>query len=279
MTATAIHIPVYHSAYCATETKTQLDKMHNMQNIIYEKTHDFDAQSLSSTAPLLFDDDRSSTYQTPRIERPIYHFYKGNGLTSKARVSSRDGRDFYLDADVHQSKDSTIDLHAGKNTKGDPIGTITFPLTHNNFNMHLPNPSNSSTNPLLMVQARARVGHPHPNTYNVKLPATSLSQAREVSWTLSSGNTSKAVSYKLCDDIGRLIATWSLVSNQKYQAVLRWHVDPPSELEETIVLLSFIGGLSRLRLKGKGEVNDMRSSMTRYNGFWFMAILGTAGMA
>ena len=79
--------------------------------------------------------------------------------------------------------------------------------------------------------------------------------------------------------MNRLIATWSLVSDQKYQAVLRWHVTPPSELEEAVVLLSFIGGLSRLKLKGKGEVNDMRSTMTRYNGFWFMAILGTAGVA
>ncbi|KAK4501842.1 hypothetical protein PRZ48_007651 [Zasmidium cellare] len=239
---------------------------------MYDKSYDFDTQSLSSTAPLLDGNDSSSTYQTPRAEPPVYYFYRGNGLTSKARIAPADGRDFYLDADVHQSKDSNIKLLAGKNTKGSSLGAITFPLTHNNFHITL-------NEGLPMIQARARVGHPHPAAYNIKLPATSTSQAREVSWTLSSRTNSKLVSYKLCDDMNRLIATWSLVSDQKYQAVLRWHVTPPSELEEAVVLLSFIGGLSRLKLKGKGDVSDMRSTMTRYNGFWFMAILGTAGVA
>lgn len=247
---------------------------------MYDKSYDFDTQSLSSTAPLLDDDDRSSTYQAPRRAPPVYYFYKGNGLTSKARVISADGCDCYLDADVHQSKYSTIKLLAGKNNKGlSSIGTITFPLTHNNFHMNLSDAKDSLDGTLPMIQARARVGHPHPNAYNIKLPASATSQAREVSWTLSSRNNPKIVSYKLCDDMNRLIATWPLVPDQKYQAVLRWHVDPPSEIEERIVLLSFIGGLSRLKLKGKGEVNDMRSTMTRYNGFWFMAILGTAGVA
>lgn len=243
----------------------------------YEKG-DFDTQSLSSTAPLLESDDRSSTIQTPRSAPPEYHFYKGNGLTSKARITCTDGREFCLDADVHQSKDSSIDLYAGNNIKGLRLGTITFPLTHNNFQMYPLIGSTSPNGTPTMVQARARVGYPHPAAYNIKQPATATSQAREVSWTNTSRPNSKIASYKLSDDMNRPIATWSMVSDEKYQAVLRWHVNPPSEFEEILVLMSFIGSLSRLKLKGKGDADDMRSKMARYNAFWFMAVLGTAGM-
>lgn len=245
------------------------------------KSTNFDTQSLSSTAPLLVDNGCSSTRQTSRSAFLEYHFYKGNGIISKAKIACTDGREFCLDADIHQSKESSIELRRGKNTKGAHLGTVTFPTTYNNFNMHLTDASFgiSSDGTPHLVKANARVGHPHPSAYNMKLPATATSQAREVSWTNSSRKGSKIISYKLCDDMNQPIASWSLAPDDKYQAVLRWHVESPSEVEERIVLLSFIGGLSRLRLKSKAEISDWPSTMTRYNAFWFMAILGTAGVA
>lgn len=245
-------------------------------NNMYIKGVNFDAHSLSSTAPLLASNDGSSNYEATKNARREYHFFKGNGLTSKARIRSTDDREFCLDAEIHQFHQSSIELYAGKNKNGSRIGTVTFPSTFNNFHVHLANDDTGPDGTPNMIEARARVGVPHPNAYLIKLPATTTSRSREVSWTISSSATSTLVSYRLCDNVNQLIASWSLVSDKKYQAVLRWHVSPPSELEETVVLMSFIGCLSRLKLKPKGDCDDWMSMMARHNSFVFMATLGAA---
>lgn len=230
---------------------------------------DADKQSLSGTtlAESTFSTDTVVPSQSSETEAED-RFYKGNVLSSKAIVRSSDGAEYQLVADIHKTKPSTIRIFAGKNSHSPPLGTLEFPHTHNNFQIQTDR----------LIQVRARVGHPHPSSYSFVLPATKTSGPQNVTWT-AFGREAHRTGYHLREDgTNALIATWYLVAGQKHQAVLRWHRAMGDEKLRVAVILSFIGSLSRLKLKGKDD-SEKGSGLARWNGMWFMAILGTAAVA
>lgn len=232
---------------------------------------DADEQSLSGTtlAESTFSTDTIVPSQPSEIQTE-HRFYKGNGLSSKATVRSSDGTEYQLVADIHKTKPSTIQMFAGKNSRSppSPLGTLEFPHTYNNFQI--------TTDRL--IQVRARVGHPHPSSYAFTLPSTTTSRPQNVTW-MAFGRDAHRTGYHLREEeTNALIATWYLVAGQKHQAVLRWHREMEDEGLRIAVVLSFIGSLSRLKLKGKDD-SEKGSGLARWNGMWFMAILGTAAVA
>lgn len=238
---------------------------------------DSDKQSLSGTTLA----SSASTFSANTIvpssvsdqDTQLEHrFYKGNGLSSKATLRSFAGKEYLLVADIHKSKTSTMQMFAGKAMDAAPLGTLAFRHTYNNFQIDLGGH---------MIQVRARVGHPHPSSYSFTLPAaSSATQAgsRTVVWK-AFGPRSNVTGYHLYEEgTNFLIASWQLSPKEKHQAVLRWHVDPGDEMLENAVVLSYIGGLTRLKLKGKDD-SERGSGLARWNGMWFMAILGSAAVA
>lgn len=236
---------------------------------------DIDTQSLSGTTIA------ASTYSAetilPPATRPAseatnleYRFYKGNGLSSKASLRSSSGAEYRLTADIHQSRPSTMQLFDSRVKKSLPLGVLEFSHTHNNFQVRIGLPSGEH-----LLQVRARVGHPHPTSYSFTLPAPPTSSPQSVIWTKLPSGTG----YELTETgTNTLLAIWRLVPNQRHQAVLRWHVLPRDQALETLVLLSFVGALARLKLKGR-TYTEKGSGLARWNGMWFMAILGTAAVA
>lgn len=220
----------------------------------------------------------------PRTSRE-YLFYRGNGITSKAKICSSDGnREHTLDADIHSTRPSTISVHLAS-SKSPTMGSLVFPATHNDFQVLVPNPEVSPKAPAqnLLTQVKARIGNPHPTTYHFTLPAAPTSQARKVVWTIgsttSAGGKHPNISYSLTDETtNEPLAFWTTVQNAKHAALLRWYVLPKSEREELIVMMSFVGCMSRLRLKGKEKL-DAGSGTVRWNGMWFGAVLGTAAVS
>lgn len=233
-----------------------------------------DTKSLSGTTIAASTFSADTVVAPPSSSTPLeYRFYKGNGLSSKALVQSSSGKEFQLIADVHKTKPSTIQMFAGRGKGAPLLGTLTFPHTYNNFSVSLHQPPGPQ-----FIQVRARVGHPHPTSYNFTLPATKTSGPKTVTWTKFEA-TSNRTGYHLREEgTNTLIASWYLVPNERHQALLHWHVEPADEEMEVAVVLSFIGTLSRLKLKGKDD-SENGSGLARWNGMWFMAILGTAAVA
>ena len=230
----------------------------------------YDSLSLASTDTNL---PPYSAKAGPSDRHRDYHFHKGNGVSGKAKVRSPDGTQYSLDADIHRKKPSSISLHLGSSTKNPACGFLTFPNTHNDFQIHTRDASSSTFTKL--TQARARIGYPYPNSYSFTLP----SSGRKVVWTRNTKPGTQKVSYRLTEDgTETLIASLSIVSGQKHNALLRWHQTLGDEWDEMVVLLSFVGVLTRLHLKGKDPL-DANGNRARWNGMWFMAILGTAGVA
>lgn len=238
------------------------------------KEKEIDEESLSGTTIA------ASTLSEDTIVPPTntntgleHHFFKGNGLSSKATIRTTNGKEYRLVADIHRTKHSHIQFFDGKNTNAPPLGTLEFPHTYNNFQIRI-GPSASQQ----LIQVRARVGHPHPSSYSFTLPATKTSSPQTVAWTKFDPQSNRTGYHLRAEGTNALLASWYLVSNQKHQAVLRWHAEPHDEVIETVIVLSFIGGLSRLKLKGKDD-SETPSGLARWNGMWFMAILGTAAVA
>lgn len=214
-----------------------------------------------------------------------YLFFRGNGLSSRAKICSSDGnREHTLTADISSSRPSTISIHLGS-AKTPVSSSLFFPATHNDFQIHTsnPHPSPSSQNPNSVIQIKARIGNPHPSTYHFTIPATPTNAARKLVWTIrrpSSTAKRPSVCYSLSDEsTNQPLAFWTTVQGAKHSAILRWHVPPQSDWEEMLVMLSFVGTMSRLRLKGKERFSDAGSGAARWSGMWFMAVLGTAAVA
>lgn len=227
-----------------------------------------DDQSLSGTtlAASTFSTETIVPSPTPGLE---HRFYKGNGFSSKASIRSTTDKDFQLLADIHRSKPSTMQLVSGPDAVTTTLGTLTFPHTYNSFQIHIGEQ---------LIQVRARVGHPHPSSYLFTLPASDTAPTRSLVWK-AFGQTSSSTGYHLYEEgTNVLLASWQLCSKEKYQAVLRWHVAPRDEMMERAVLLSYIGALTRLKLKGKDD-SERGNGLARWNGMWFMAILGTAAVS
>ncbi|KAK4622655.1 uncharacterized protein CLAFUR5_06881 [Fulvia fulva] len=200
-----------------------------------------------------------------------YRFHRGNGITGRARISGPDGTTHSLDADIHRKKPSTIRINASNNSTG---GFLAFPSTHNDFQINTPIPYGSSSPPIKLTQARARVGHPHPASYSFTLPSSN----RKVVWTRSN-KLGASPSYQLREEgSNSLMASLHLVPGLKHQASLRLYEDVSDSWDETVILLSFVGVLTRLHLKGK-DPPEASGQRGRWNGMWFMAILGSAAVA
>lgn len=245
-----------------------------------EKAHlglsPYNSNTYSSSTPLAtqISRDYDTTYNPTTQAWPVreYHFFKGNGLTSKARIQAPDGAEYRLVADIHKSKPSSIQIQGGKGHNTLSLGTVTFPPTHNNFDVRLPSMGPQTT------QVKAKIGYPHPTAYEFMLPAIASPHPRKVVWKISASK-SATYGYRLHDDFtNEVLASWNFVAGEKYQTALRWHVVPSSDWEEILVMLTFIGVLSRLKLKGKDHTGLPNSNMARWNGMWFMAIMGTAAM-
>lgn len=233
-----------------------------------------DTQSLSGTTIAASTFSADTVVAPPSSSTHLEHrFYKGNGMSSKASIQSRDGKEYQLVADIHRTKPSTIQVFAGKGKGAPLLGELTFPHTYNNFSLSLA----QQTDPHF-IQVRARVGHPHPTSYNFVLPPTKTSGPKSVTWTKFEANSNRTGYHLREEGSNSLIASWYLVSREKHQALLHWHVEPTDEMMKSAVLLSFIGALSRLKLKGKDD-SENGSGLARWNGMWFMAILGTAAVA
>lgn len=203
---------------------------------------------------------------------PTFHFFRASSLKSKeARLVSTDGREYRLTADIHKSTASTISLYSGTTC----CGSVSFTPGSNNFQI-MTSGAKGNAAPADLIQVRAKIGVPHPQSYTFTLPSGSAgkSKGKEVVWTKERSSTG----YQLQDTTWHTsLATWELVEREKFDAVLEWQEHPRDEREEIVVLLSFIGSMTRLRLKGK-DLSGMPSS-GRWGAFWYMAILGTAGMA
>lgn len=232
------------------------------------------------------DGKTSSSSSSNSQPLPIFHFFKSSSLKSReARIQSTDGKRAYrLTADIHQSTASTISLYS-ISQGGDTdtcLGSVSFTPGSNNFQV-LTSGRKGNSAPAGLIQVRAKIGVPHAQSYTFTLPPPAAvagrgkGRGREVMWDkMSSG--SSAMGYQLKDTTWQTsLATWELVEKEKFDAVLRWQEHPRNEWEEIVVLLSFIGSMTRLRLKGK----DMSGIPTsgRWGVFWGMAMLGTAGMA
>ena len=209
-----------------------------------------------------------------------HRFFKGNGLTSKTTIRASTGTEYRLVAHIHRNKPSSMQMFAGKDkSKSSSLGTLEFASTYNSFQIHVERPNAAVQH----IQVRARVGYPHPSSYSFTLPPTAMSKPRRVAWT-AFGPRSGSVGYHLREEgTNTLIASWNLCSQQKHQAVLRWHVDPGAEVLETAVVLSFIGCLARLKLKGNDD--SLREGYVaeggiyaRLNGMWYMGLLGAVAV-
>ncbi|KAI5358319.1 hypothetical protein Slin15195_G107720 [Septoria linicola] len=214
----------------------------------------------------------SSRIPPPPLE-PI-HFFKGNGFSSKARLQCTNGREYRLVADLHKSSPSTIRLYSGTDTtRGTCLGSVVFPPTDNSFQILTSGAEGNSAEQKLL-QVRARIGNPHVSSYSFNLPSSSAPRGREVVWTRS-GN-----GYDLTDATWKTpLGKWRLVNGQRYEAELKFDASDDelrSEAEFAAVVLSFVGSMSRLKLKGR-DLSGMPNS-GRWGAFWFMAILGTGTM-
>lgn len=226
--------------------------------------------------------DRANDEKTVSSESfPEYYYYSSNGPMLNGCLCSSDGVEYKVESNLHRSKDSSITLHAKDTSR---IGSLSFPATHNNFQIHGPAHQGNGS-PSELLQIRARIGHPHPTSYSFTLPPSSVSPPRKVVWTkLGDSRPGRpkpsSFGYRLTEEVYNTpIATFTLTPSKKYQAVLQWHEPPNDENEEVIILLSFIGAMTRLTLKGKDTMEDWPSGKKRWNAFWYSTILGTAGMA
>jgi hypothetical protein len=231
---------------------------------------------------------RASQVAYPGPLPQVVHFFKGNGITSKARLVSLTSEDdgsststeYRLVASLHKTSPSIIKLYSGTDTsRGNCLGTVNFSPTDNSFQMFTTGLEGNSDREARLVQVRARIGRPHPASYTFTVPAAldaptkSGSGTRELVWTrIPSG-------YALADTtFHNRIAKWKLVQGEKHNAELKWEPGHPrSRLEEIVVVLSFVGSMSRLTLKGKDMSGFPNNG--RWGAFWFMAVLGTATMA
>lgn len=255
-----------------------LHPSYSYDHLAMSKLHAVEKEELPS-----YDEAVIPTRPTLEPKPREYLFFRGNGLTSKAKVRSSDGnREHTLNVDISSSRPSTISVHLAS-TKTPPLASLVFPATHNDFQIHTSHPNPTPDFPNLLVQIKARIGNPHPTTYHLTLPGTPTSHARKVVWTIRRSSTTPGkhanISYSLTDETtNEPLAFWTTVQNAKHSAILRWHVSPQNDLEELIVMMSFIGCMSRLRLKGKEKL-DGTSGAARWSGMWFMAVLGTAAVA
>ena len=231
---------------------------------------------------------RTSPAAYPGPLPQVVQFFKGNGITSKARLVSLTSDDersltsteYRLVASLHKTSPSIIKLYSGTDTsRGNCLGTVNFPPTDNSFQIFTTGLEGSSDREARLIQVRARIGRPHPTSYTFTVPgaldhpAKSGSGTRELAWSRIPRG------YALADTTFHTrIAKWQIVQGEKHNAELRWEPGHPrSRLEEIVVVLSFVGSMSRLTLKGK-DMSGLPSS-GRWGAFWFMAVLGTAAVA
>ncbi|SMR57667.1 unnamed protein product [Zymoseptoria tritici ST99CH_1A5] len=247
----------------------------------YQSNQDIPPPPYSSSLPPVITPKPSST---PRSCRE-YLFLRGNGLTTKPKLRLVDSNTSHvLDASIHRTKPSTIKIHLDASIKSPCLGALIFPATHNDFQIHTADPhhaTSSSPNPNSLIQVKARIGQPHPATYSFTLPATPSTRARRLVWTMRKSSSPKPVnvSYTLTEEsTNEVLAYWTTVQGEKYSAMLRWYVPAMSDREEMLVMLSFLGCLTRLQLKGK-EGFENGNGLARWSGMWFMAVLGTAAVA
>lgn len=198
---------------------------------------------------------------------PTFHFFKSSGLKARAaRLQSTDGRKYHLTADIHKSTSSTIQLYSDQD--GTCLGSVLFTPNSNSFQIMTSGTKGNSA-PADLIQVRARIGVPHPQAYTF-----ALNKARDVMWTRLSSSTG----YQLKDTTWQTsLATWELVDKEKFGAVLRWQECPRDAREEIVVILSFIGSMTRLRLKGRDTSGLPNSG--RWGTFLGLGMMGNGGKA
>lgn len=227
------------------------------------------------------ENERPPTYQDANVPglsaKPTTHRFVRHGrLHPKILVVCNDVERFSFRLDHSNSNAFTI--HPGASTDSPPLARLTFSSSHNSFRIAFGDASGLSA-----VEVRAKIGYPHPKTFEFSSPP-SIDEHRGGEWKHRSGwlrnkimvdaSQNLPVVYELYRGQRHLhCATMTIRGKSVVKSSISWHIEPASELEQAFVLLSAIGVAVKL---AKG-VQASRSEAREFFGLSFGGVFFGSG--
>lgn len=224
--------------------------------------------------------------------RPVYTFVRASLISSKLLVRS-DNIDRYCFVTDHGS-DSKVWIHAGASKSNKALGCLSFPEAHNTFRIHcaIVNQGVDTDETIIglddknflsapLVDVVAGIGYPHPKTFALKIPRGLDFRSKELVWTYREGDITgpTAARYDLRDRSSgdSLIASLTTTKEGKKRTAVQWFINPESELEQAVLIMSCIGIVTRLSRKAK--FYDDRGMYSKWRFFWWMSTLSAVAVA
>lgn len=197
--------------------------------------------------------DRSSVSSIDSGLPPAYANVASMGATThrlvrRSRWSTQayvqaNGIDRYRFAPL-KGRDVRIAIYAGTSTANEALGFLDFPTTHNAFRMNFRNPAGDG----VFTEVKSRIGYPHSSSFSMR--STISGRVKEYTWVNRfPGRETKPVVYDLVVDDVHTPCMATLTAEKK-ATVIDWTVQPKTELEQALLLLSAIGVIFRLSNKG-----------------------------
>lgn len=225
--------------------------------------------------------------------RPVYNFVRASLISSKLLVRSNN-IDRYCFVNDSRGSSSKVWIHAGASKTNKALGCLSFPEAHNTFRIHCAMVShggdadetiiglddkNFLSAPL--VDVVAGIGYPHPKTFALKIPRGLDFRSKELVWTYREGDITGPIParYDLRDRStgDALIATLTTTKEGKKRTAVQWFINPESELEQAVLIMSCIGIVTRLSRKAK--YYDEKWMYSRWRFFWWMTTLSAVAIA
>ncbi|KAG9517676.1 hypothetical protein KCV07_g6019, partial [Aureobasidium melanogenum] len=225
--------------------------------------------------------------------RPVYNFVRASLISSKLLVRSNN-IDRYCFVNDSRGSSSKVWIHAGASKTNKALGCLSFPEAHNTFRIHCAMVShggdadetiiglddkNFLSAPL--VDVVAGIGYPHPKTFALKIPRGLDFRAKELVWTYREGDITgpTPARYDLRDrNTGdALIASLTSTKEGKKRTAVQWFINPESELEQAVLIMSCIGIVTRLSRKAK--YYDEKWMYSKWRFFWWMTTLSAVAIA
>ncbi|CAD0098262.1 unnamed protein product [Aureobasidium mustum] len=225
-------------------------------------------------------------------DRPVYNFVRASLISSKLLVRSNN-IDRYCFVTDHGS-DSKVWIHAGASKSNKALGCLSFPEAHNTFRIHcaIVNQGGDSDVKIIglddknflsapLVDVVAGIGYPHPKTFTLKVPKGLDFRSKDLIWTYREGDITgpTPARYDLRDHStgGALIASLTTTKEGKKRTAVQWFINPESELEQAVLIMSCIGIVTRLSRKAK--FYDDRGMYSKWRYFWWMSTLSAVAVA
>lgn len=225
--------------------------------------------------------------------RPVYNFVRASLISSKLLVRS-DNIDRYCFVNDSRGSGSKVWIHAGASKTNKALGCLSFPEAHNTFHIHcaIVNQGGDADESIIglddknflsapLVDVVAGIGYPHPKTFALKIPRGLDFRSKELVWTYREGDITgpTPARYDLRDrNTGdALIASLTTTKEGKKRTAVQWFINPESELEQAVLIMSCIGIVTRLSRKAK--FYDEKWMYSKWRFFWWMTTLSAVAIA